>query len=83
MPDVSRIKDEVFNIISINARGIASKQKSIEEILKNENIDIAIVSELGGKNVPTFTGYKPFIKPGGHMHAIAIFVRKSLVKQTL
>ena len=83
MPDVSRIKDEVFNIISINARGIASKQKSIEEILKNENIDIAIVSELGGKNVPTFTGYKPFIKLGGHMHGIAIFVRKSLAKQTL
>ena len=41
------IKDEQINIISINARGIAQKKKSIEEILINQNVDIAIISELG------------------------------------
>ena len=38
-----KIKGEVLNIISINARGVAKKKKSIEEILKNENVDIAII----------------------------------------
>ena len=77
------IQEENLNIISINARGFASKRKSIEEILKNENVDIAIVSELSGKNILTFTGYKQFIKSGGHMHGLAIFVRNGIAKRTL
>ena len=81
--DTIKIQDENLNIVSINARGFASKRKSIEEILKNENVDIAIVSELSGKNISTFTGYKPFIKSGGHMHGLAIFVRNSIAKRTL
>ena len=81
--DILKIQDENLKIVSINARGFASKRKSIEEILKNENVDIAIVSELSGKNIPTFTGYKPFIKSGGHMHGLAIFVRNSVAKRTL
>ena len=51
--DRLKIQEENLNIISINARGFASKRKSIEEILKNENVDIAIVSELSGKNIHT------------------------------
>ena len=47
--DTLKIQDENLKIASINARGFASKRKSIEEILKNENVDIAIVSELSGK----------------------------------
>ena len=78
-----KIQEENLNIISINARGFASKRKSIDEILKNENVDIAIVSELSGKNIPTFTGYKQFIKSGGHMHGVAIFVRNCIAKRTL
>ena len=81
--DILKIQDENLKIVSINARGFASKRKSIEEILKNENVDIAIVSELSGKNIPTFIGYKPFIKSGGHMHGLAIFVRNSVAKRTL
>ena len=81
--DTIKILDEKLNIVSINARGFASKRKSIEEILKNENVDIAIVSELSGNNISTFTGYKPFIKSGGHMHGLAIFVRNSIAKRTL
>ena len=52
--DIGRIKEEELNIISINARGIAKKKKSIEEILKNEDVDIAIISELSVKTVPKF-----------------------------
>ncbi|HAO15683.1 MAG TPA: hypothetical protein DDE71_09020, partial [Tenacibaculum sp.] len=54
-----------------------------EEILKNENVDIAIVSELSGKNILTITGYKQFIKAGGHMHGLAIFVRNCIAKRAL
>ena len=61
------LKEENLSIISINARGFASKRKSIEEILKNNNIDIAVVSEISGNNLRTFTGYKMFVKSAGHM----------------
>ena len=64
--DTMKIQDENLNIISINARGFASKRKSIEEILKNENVDIAIVSELSGKNISTFTGYNRYIIRRAH-----------------
>ena len=36
-------KLENLTIISINARGLSGKRKSIEEILKNNNVDIARV----------------------------------------
>ena len=81
--DRLKIQEENLNIISINARGFASKRKSIEEILKNENVDIAIVSELSGKNIHTIAGYKHFIKAGGHMHGLAIFVRNCIAKRAL
>ena len=37
------MKDKIVNIISINARVVAKKKKSIKEILKNENVDIALI----------------------------------------
>ena len=78
------IKDEQINIISINARGIAQKKKSIEEILINQNVDIAIISELGVKKEPDFKGYKPFVNLSNqHMHGICIIVRNDLAKYTL
>ena len=77
------LKEENLSIISINARGFASKRKSIEEILKNNNIDIAVVSEISGNNLRTFTGYKMFVKSAGHMHGVAVFVTQSLAKRTL
>ena len=81
--DRLKIQEENLNIISINARGFASKRKSIEGILKNENVDIAIVSELSGKNIHTIAGYEHFIKAGGHMHGLAIFVRNCIAKRAL
>ena len=43
--EIGKIKNEIVNFISINARGVAKKKKSIEEIIKNENVDIAIRAE--------------------------------------
>ena len=40
--DTLKIQDEYLNIVLINASGFASKRKSIDEILKNGNVDIAI-----------------------------------------
>ena len=80
---MSKIKDEVLNIISINARGVAKKKKSIEEILKNENVDVAIISELSVKTVPKFKGYREFVEIRGHMHGICILMRNDIAKHAL
>ena len=81
--DVSKIKDEVLNIVSINARGVARKKKSIEEILKNENVDVAIISELSVKTVLKFKGYREFVEIRGHMHGICILMRNDIAKHAL
>ena len=81
--DISKIKDEVLNIVSINARGVARKKKSIEEILKNESVDIAIISELSVKTSLKLKGYREFIEIRGHMHGICILVRNDIAKHAL
>ena len=80
---MGKIKDEVLNIISINARGVAKKKKSIEEILKNENVDIAVISELSVKTVLKFKGYREFVEIRGHMHGICILMRNNIAKHAL
>ena len=81
--DISKIKDEVLNIVSINARGVARKKKSIEEILKNESVDIAIISELSVKTSLKMKGYREFIEIRGHMHGICVLVKNDIAKHTL
>ena len=76
-------KLENLTIISINARGLSGKRKSIEEILKNNNVDIAIISEIGVKHVPKFVGFNQFIEPRGHMHGVLILIRNGLAKNCL
>ena len=66
-----------MNIVSINARGVAKKKKSIEEILNNESVDIAIISELSVKTLLGLKGYKEFIEIRG---AIIKIKRKNLGK---
>ena len=70
-----KLRSEDISIISINARGLGGKKKSIEEILKNNGIDIAVISEISVKHVPKFKGYKQFVETRGHMHGICILVR--------
>ena len=81
--DIRKIKDEDLNIVSINARGVAKKKKSIEEILNNESVDIAIISELSVKTLLGLKGYKEFIEIRGHMHGICILVRNDIAKHAL
>ena len=81
--DIREIKDEDLNIVSINARGVAKKKKSIEEILNNESVDIAIISELSVKTLLGLKGYREFIEIRGHMHGICILVRNDIAKHAL
>ena len=76
--DIRKIKEEDLNIVSINARGVAKKKKSIEEILNNESVDIAIISELSVKTLLGLKGYREFIEIRGHMHGICILVRNDI-----
>ena len=78
--EIGKIDDEVLNIISINARVVAKKKKSIEEILKNENVDIAIISELSITTCLKIKGYREFVEIRGHMHGICIFMRNDMAK---
>ena len=81
--EMGNIRVEELNIISINARGVAKKKKSIEEILKNENVDVAIISELSVKTVLKFKGYREFVEIRGHMHGICILMRNDIARHAL
>ena len=75
------IKEFPFKIAAMNVRGISNKAKSIEGILIDQDIDILIISEIGTRNMPKFTGYTKFVnykKKHKHMNGIAILVRKNL-----
>ena len=80
------IKEFPFKIAAMNVRGISNKAKSIEGILIDQDIDILIISEIGTRNMPKFTGYTKFVnykKKHKHMHGIAILVRNSMSKNVL
>ena len=59
------------------------RKKSIEEILNNESVDIAIISELSVKTLLGLKGYREFIEIRGHMHGICILVRNDIAKHAL
>ena len=70
----------------MNVRGISNKKKSIECILTEQEIDIAIISEIGTRNMPKFPGYTSFInykKNHKHMHGIVILVNNSIKKDVI
>ena len=53
-------KAEDINIYSCNVRSINNKKKSIGSILKNNDIDICILSELSTQNMPKYKGFQNF-----------------------
>ena len=55
-----KLKTEKFNIYSCNVRSINNKKDSMAAILKNNDIDICILSELSTQNMPKFKGYTNF-----------------------
>ena len=82
----SDIKERSLKIVAMNVRGITNKKKSIECILTEQEIDIAIISEIGTRNMPKFPGYTSFInykKNHKHMHGIVILVNNSIKKDVI
>ena len=82
----SDIKERSLKIVAMNVRGISNKKKSIECILTEQEIDIAIISEIGTRNMPKFPGYTSFInykKNHKHMHGIVILVNNSIKKDVI
>ena len=82
----SDIKERPLKMIAMNVRGISNKKKSIECILTEQEIDIAIISEIGTRNMPKFPGYTSFInykKNHKHMHRIILSVNNSIKKDVI
>ena len=73
------VKTEKFNIYSCNVRSINNKKESVAAILKNNDIDICILSELSTQNMPRFKGYTNFecLKKRRN-HGICILVQNHL-----
>ena len=55
-------KMETLNIYHCNVRSIGNKKKSVDEIIRANNIDICFLSELNNKCVPLFKGYHQFTR---------------------
>ena len=60
--DDLRNKMETLNIYHCNVRSIGNKKKSVDEIIRANNIDICFLSELNNKCVPLFKGYHQFTR---------------------
>ena len=56
----NKIINEKLLIYSCNVRSIGNKKKSLEQILEDNSIDIAILQELNVKNMHYFKGYTQF-----------------------
>ena len=70
----------------MNVPGISNKKISLECILTEQEIDIAIISEIGTRNMPKFPGYMSFInykKNHKQMHGIVILASNSIKRRML
>lgn len=47
-----------YNVISMNINGIKTKLGSLEQIIRNNNIDLICVQEVGSPNSLAMEGYK-------------------------
>ena len=55
-------KMETLNIYHCNVRSIGNKKKSVDEIIRANNIDICFLSELNNQCVPLFKGFHQFTR---------------------
>ena len=64
--NIKSVKDimatSTLNIYHCNVRSIGNKKKSIDEIIRANNIDICFLSELNNQCVPLFKGYHQFTR---------------------
>ena len=73
-----------LNILASNCRSFSSKKKSIEQILHENSIDIAIVSELNMKTIPKLKGFFQFCNLSKRaFHGTAIFCQNHLQGQII
>ena len=69
-------KKETLNIYQINIRSIGNKKASLDKILREQDIHIAVVNELNNKIVPIFKGYHQFTRTDNRkFHGITVLVR--------
>ena len=73
-----------LSILASNCRSFTSKKKSIEQILIENSVDIAIVSELNMKTVPKIKGFFQFCNLSNRkFHGTAIFCQNHLQGQVI
>ena len=68
----------LLNILASNYRSFSSKKRSIEQILIENSVDIAIVSELNMKTIPKVQG-----SSNRKFHGTAIFCQNYLQGQVI
>ena len=77
--NIKASKAEDINIYSCNVRSINNKKKSIGSILKNNDIDICILSELSTQNMPKYKGFQNFnCLKNRRNHGITMMVKNHL-----
>ena len=82
--DTSKAGRLHLNILASNCRSFTSKKKSIEQILIENSVDIAVVSELNLKTVPRIKGFFQFCNLSKRaFHGTAIFCQNYLQGQVL
>ena len=73
-----------LKIYNCNTRSLSNKKQSISDILVNQQIDIAIFSEINCKNVPKFKDYLSFnLVSKRKFHGISLLVHKSLASKMI
>ena len=73
-----------LNILASNCRSFGSKKRSIEQILIENSVDIAIVSELNMKTIPRIKGFFQFCNLSTRgFHGTAIFCQNYLQGQII
>ena len=73
-----------LNLYCNNIRGLKSKKVSLEKILDDEHIDVAVISEVNTKKPPMFKDYLQFNRLSSKaMHGVSVFVHKSLNKHVI
>ena len=58
----SKTKFKTFKILSCNVRSITNKHQSILNLLHQQDVDIAVFSELNTKKLRKFPGFQAFTR---------------------
>ena len=78
-------KELDLTFVSLNCRSINNKKESVQEILVNQHVDVAVCSELNlNWNPPVMKGYMAYHrKAKKRFHGLAMYVANHLCDTTL